>query len=378
MNAIADALPADELAAFRDLARRYARKALEPHRTAHEFPWRRDMDEAVREAAEAGLFALTLPGELGGCGLEPAALTGVLREIAAVDGGAAGLLFTHAAALDIIAGDAGAAIDAALVAPLAAAPGLPLAFASCSAPEETPPLTVSERDGQPRLTGSLPFLVLGKHARHAVVAGAPAGVTEFSYFLVDLGEPGVTRSAPLLTLGFQCCGIVDATFDDVPALRIGTAGDGADRFRAMQARLSPACVAIAVGIMEGAFDAALDYARQRFQGGRHLIDWPGMRMKLADMAVRIDVARACLAGLPLAGTTDAGRCRAAIAASLHAGELACSVASEGMQVLGGNGYMKDFGQEKRLRDARQARTLLGLAALRKLHCIDSVITENIA
>jgi alkylation response protein AidB-like acyl-CoA dehydrogenase len=67
--------------------------------------------------------------------------------------------------------------------------------------------------------------------------------------------------------------------------------------------------------------------------------------------------------------------RTALAAVVHIGDLACTATTEGVQLLGGNGYMKDYGQEKRMRDARQARSLLGMSGLKKMRCIDTIIEE---
>jgi alkylation response protein AidB-like acyl-CoA dehydrogenase len=57
-------------------------------------------------------------------------------------------------------------------------------------------------------------------------------------------------------------------------------------------------------------------------------------------------------------------------------EMACRATTDGVQVLGGNGYMKDFGQEKRMRDAKQVQCLLGRAPVRKMDFIDRVIRES--
>lgn len=375
MNAILNTT-LEEQQALADLAARFARRELPAHRLAHEFPYTRDVAAIVCVASGAGLTGINLPAGHGGCGLHAGALAGVLRAIAAEDAGIAALLFTHAAAVELLAGattDETAQADA-VWARADVAGGTLLAFASCTAPEETMPLVVIDGD-VPRLTGTVPFLVNGGLARHAVVAGRVNGAEVFQWFLVDLDDPGVARREPVLTLGFQACRTVDAELRDVPALRLD--GDGLQRFRAMQAGMSIAAAGLSLGLMQGAFATALDYARQRRQGGRLLVDWPALRMKLADMAIRIDVARAALDGLLQArdaGTPAAGR--RAIATALHLGDLAGEVATEGMQLLGGNGYMKDYGQEKRLRDARQARCLLGMHGLKKLHCIDSLFTEQ--
>jgi alkylation response protein AidB-like acyl-CoA dehydrogenase len=62
-------------------------------------------------------------------------------------------------------------------------------------------------------------------------------------------------------------------------------------------------------------------------------------------------------------------------AALHVQDVACQVTTDGIQVLGGYGYMKDYGQEKRFRDAQQIKTLLGMAPLRKVELLDQINTK---
>jgi alkylation response protein AidB-like acyl-CoA dehydrogenase len=106
------------------------------------------------------------------------------------------------------------------------------------------------------------------------------------------------------------------------------------------------------------------------------VEWSGVRMKLAEIAIQIDVAKSCLSGIRSAynaGSPDADH--PAVAAAIHISGLACGATSEGVQLLGGNGYMKDYGQEKRMRDARQASSLLGMSGLKKMKFIDRIIKE---
>ncbi len=64
------------------------------------------------------------------------------------------------------------------------------------------------------------------------------------------------------------------------------------------------------------------------------------------------------------------------AAALLVGEMACDVTTDGIQLLGGVGYMKDFGQEKRFRDARHIQALLGIAPVRKINFLNEYLSSN--
>lgn len=377
MNQSALAAQNEELKAFNDLAHSFAKRELLEHVLDHEYPYARDVTETIETANEAGLFGINLPLDWGGTGLNAPALAGIVERISAIDAGIAGMIFTHAAALEIIATAAESDGEncRSIYQPAAGPEGVPLAFQSYVSPDEMDFPEVSG-EGRHLLSGHLPFLVLGGMARYAVAAGARQNGKGFSYYLIDLTGEGVTKSGPLLTLGFQACQAVDVTLKDVPAQLIGAEGDGGIYFRKMQLRMSIPAAAISLGIMEGSFKEALEYAGQRYQGGRNIVEWSGVRMKLAEIAIRIDVAKSCLSGIRSAcdeSSPDGNG--AAIAAAIHISDLACSATSEGVQLLGGNGYMKDYGQEKRMRDARQARSLLGMSGLKKMNYIGRIIEE---
>jgi alkylation response protein AidB-like acyl-CoA dehydrogenase len=127
------------------------------------------------------------------------------------------------------------------------------------------------------------------------------------------------------------------------------------------------------GIMRGSFNEAMAYAKERFQGGCEIINWSEVSMLLAGMAIKVNVAEMCVAQSCQAidlGGEDWGP--SVTAAAIHIHELACEAVTDGIQVLGGNGYMKDYGQEKRYRDARQVQALLGIAPLKKIGIIRQI------
>jgi alkylation response protein AidB-like acyl-CoA dehydrogenase len=75
-------------------------------------------------------------------------------------------------------------------------------------------------------------------------------------------------------------------------------------------------------------------------------------------------------------TGVAGWEETARAVAIHVAEMASRATVDGIQLLGGNGYMKDYGQEKRMRDANQAQCFLGMAPVRKMDLINRIIKEN--
>jgi len=124
---------------------------------------------------------------------------------------------------------------------------------------------------------------------------------------------------------------------------------------------------MAAGTMKGSFTEAFEYSKQREQGGRYILDWSGLRIILADMAVKARVADMLVA--KAAGAVDRGEPGWHLesrAAALVVSEIAVGVTTDGIQALGGYGYMKDYGQEKRFRDAKQIQSLMGITHMRGL------------
>ena len=138
--------------------------------------------------------------------------------------------------------------------------------------------------------------------------------------------------------------------------------------------MNVAAAAMNAGIMKGSFNEALAYSRERFQGGRAIVNWSEVSMILAGMSIKADVAAMCVAQacLGLEKNGDAGGSEY-ISSSIHIHELACEAVNDGIQILGGYGYMKDYGQEKRFRDARMVQALLGPAPLKKLAMIRRIV-----
>jgi alkylation response protein AidB-like acyl-CoA dehydrogenase len=226
------------------------------------------------------------------------------------------------------------------------------------------------------LNGPLEYLVLGALAGQALIPAKISGQEGFSLFLVKIAQNGITKSGPVASLGLHACPAVDISFNAVTAEIVGAKGRGQQYYEAAADRFSVAAAAISSGIMKGAFQEAHAYSAERFQGGRAIIDWSMLRMILADMAVKVEIAdmavtQACRA---LAEASPRASLQAR-AAALHVQELSTSLTTDGIQVLGGYGYMKDFGQEKRFRDAKQAQSLLGLFPMKKLKYIEYLRKE---
>jgi alkylation response protein AidB-like acyl-CoA dehydrogenase len=177
-----------------------------------------------------------------------------------------------------------------------------------------------------------------------------------SAFVVERTDEGVSFGAPERKLGIKGSPTREVYLDDVriPADRlIGEEGTG---FATAMRTLDHTRVTIAaqaVGIAQGALDAALAYAKERRQFGRPVADFQGLQFMLADMGMKVEAARQltyAAAGRSERGDADLTFFGAA--AKCFASDTAMQVATDAVQVLGGYGYTRDYPLERMLRDAK--------------------------
>jgi len=198
--------------------------------------------------------------------------------------------------------------------------------------------------------------------------GGP-GPRGISCLLADATTPGILPQKPERTMGLRSSPVAQIVFDDarVPASRlVGEEGAG---FRIAMSALDAGRLGIAacaVGLAQAALDHAVDYARQREQFGRPIIEFQGLGFLLADLATQVAAARALT--LAAARLRDAGRPYSAEAAKakLFATDTAMRVTTEAVQVLGGAGYVTDHPVERYFREAKVLQIVEGTNQIQRL------------
>jgi alkylation response protein AidB-like acyl-CoA dehydrogenase len=191
-----------------------------------------------------------------------------------------------------------------------------------------------------------------------------------SCFAVEVPTPGFSVTRLEHKLGIRGSPTAELSFDGVRvpvANRIGEEGDGWKLAMATFDRSRPGIAAQAVGIAQGALDAAVAYARDRQQFGQRIGDFQMIQAMLADMDARIEAARqltykACVE--VEAGAPDAARW--ASACKLVAGDTAMAVTTDAVQVFGGYGYTDDFPVERMMRDAKITQLYEGTQQIQRL------------
>jgi alkylation response protein AidB-like acyl-CoA dehydrogenase len=190
-----------------------------------------------------------------------------------------------------------------------------------------------------------------------------------SAFIFDKSMEGFRSDKKENKLGMRASETASVVFEDcyVPDENLlGNEGEGF--LQCMQVldggRISIA--ALAVGIAQGAYDAALKYAKERQQFGRPIAEFQAIQFKLADMATQTEAAR--LLTLQAAAMKDAGRAttRESAMAKLFASETAVKVAEESVQIHGGYGYTKDYPAEKYWRDSKLCTIGEGTSEIQRL------------
>jgi alkylation response protein AidB-like acyl-CoA dehydrogenase len=367
-----------ELQSFKDLALSFAKKELAPNRESNDrYPFGPFFDECLSRAWEVGFLGITLPEDLGGTGQGIGELCVILDCICRADASLGGIIFTNALSQEIILKAGGSELLGRVFLNARDARDSLIALPSLNNPSEISHVAEARKEnGSYLLSGAVEYVVLGGLAPRALIPGRIQG-SGYSYFLVDLKDKGVSASEPVLSLGLHACPAVDLTLEGVKAELVGMEGEGAGYFAQASDRMQVAAAAMSLGIMKGSFDEACEYAKTRFQGGREIVNWSELRMMLAEMAIRIkvsDLALAAACRAVEAQETDWVLCSRA--AAIHIQSLACELTTDGIQALGGYGYMQDYGQEKRFRDAKHIQSLLGLVPMKKLRYIDTVLEQQ--
>ncbi|MER2088464.1 MAG: acyl-CoA dehydrogenase family protein [Sporosarcina sp.] len=219
--------------------------------------------------------------------------------------------------------------------------------------------TTAKEDGDEYvINGSKMFITNASYAKHlaiTAITGNEGGKKEISAIIVPTDAEGFTVIDNYEKMGLNASNTTELVLDNVRVPKenlLGTQGNG---FRQFLVTLDGGRIgigAMAVGIAQAAFDRALRYSKERKQFGKVLSEFQITQFKLADMAMKIELARTMVH--KAAWLKDQGRpfSKEAAMCKLYASEIAMEVASEAIQIHGGYGYMKEYEVERYMRDAK--------------------------
>jgi alkylation response protein AidB-like acyl-CoA dehydrogenase len=231
------------------------------------------------------------------------------------------------------------------------------------------------RDGDAYvLNGSKRFITHGSVAKlltvFALTDPEAGGRRGMSAFIVEADTPGFAAPRVEHKMGIRGSPTAELTFDDVRVPvenRIGAEGEGFKIALATLDRSRLGIAAQAVGIAQGALDAAVAYAAERQQFGQRVVDFQGIQWMLADMASQTEAARQLT-------YAAAARVDASVAdlpywtsiAKLIAGDTAMKVTTDAVQILGGYGYITEYPVERMMRDAKITQLYEGTQQIQRL------------
>ncbi len=368
--------PTDDQQLLRRTVREFAEAEIRPHvmewDEAQAFP-----NELVGKLAAMGLMGIQVSEDEGGSGMSAVDYCIAIEELARVDPSIAlsvaahnGLAVAHLAMVGT------AEQKARYLGPLVRGEMLGawgLTEADSGSDAGAMRTTARSDAGGWVISGTKQFITHGRTAGLLVVMAvtdASQGSHGISAFIVERGTAGLKAGRHENKLGMRASDTSEVILDDVrvPAANVlGAVGRGfVDTLRVLDAgRIGIA--ALSVGLAQGAFEAALAYAKARRQFGRPIAAFQAIRWKLADMATRIEAAR--LLTYRAAWLRDRREERTSTASSvakLYASEVAVRAAEECVQIHGGYGFVKDYPAEKYFRDVKLCTIGEGTSEIQRL------------
>ncbi|MEO8678037.1 MAG: acyl-CoA dehydrogenase family protein [Vicinamibacterales bacterium] len=233
--------------------------------------------------------------------------------------------------------------------------------------------TTAVRDGDHWvLNGSKAFITHGTSAHTMVVMAVTdkaKGSKGISAFIVERGTPGLLAGKKEDKLGMRASETAEVIFQNcrIPAGQlIGDEGQGFIQTLQVLDAGRIGIAALAVGLAQGAFEAARNYSQQRKQFGRAIGSFPSIEGRLVDHAARVEAAR--LLTYRAAWLKDQGRRMTleSAMAKLYASEIAVRAAEDAVQIHGGYGFVKDYPAEKFFRDVKLVTIGEGTSEVQRL------------
>jgi len=346
---------------LRSLARRIAEERILPVRAEldekEEFPW-----AIMKDLADSDMFRLFIPEEYDGLGSGCLDLCLVIEELSRVCSGVAVSYAASALGSSAIL-EYGTEEQKQKYLPDIAAGKRLAAFAltepTAGSDASAIRTTAEKTSGGYVLNGTKQFITNGGEAEiYTVIAltDKAKGARGASALVVEKDTPGFSFGRKEKKMGIRTSSTRELIFRDcvVPEENlIGREGTGFIMTMKILDRSRPGIGAQAVGIAQGALEAAVDYAQGRIQFGHPIIALPVVQNMLAEMATRLEAARALV--YATARMIDSGAKRfteEASMAKVFASDTAMKVTTDAVQIFGGAGYMRDYPVEKMMRDAK--------------------------
>ena len=352
-----------------------APRAADIDRTA-EFPW--DVYEAL---VKADFHALHIPEEYGGSGGDALATAIVIEEVARACATSSLIPAVNKLGTMPLLLGASAEVKQRYLPPVAR--GEAMFSYALSEPEAGSDAvamrTRAERTAEGYLLNGVKRWItnagVSKFYTVMAVTDASAGANGISAFVLEDGDPGFSFGAPEHKLGIKGSPTRELYFDncEIPATRL--IGDEGQGFKIALGTLDHTRITIAaqaLGIAQGALDYTLGYVKERRQFGQAVAVFQGVQFMLADMAMKLEAARqltyaaAARSERAMAGEEVADLTFFSSACKCLASDVAMSVTTDAVQLLGGYGYVNDYPVERMMRDAKITQIYEGTNQIQRM------------
>ena len=374
----------DELQEIRRTIREFAEKKIRPDMMEWDehqiFP-----SEILSTLAELGFMGMLIPTEYGGAGLGYQEYSTVVEEVSRVDGSIGISVAAHNSLCTGHIYMAGTEEQRQkFVKPLAT--GEKLGAWSLTEPEAGSDAagtqTVAERNGDSWiLNGQKTFTTHGTYGDICVamaVTDREKGHDGISAFIIEKGTPGFEAGHKENKLGLRASDTSTVIFEDCRIPLSNLLGGEGQGFRDSMKVLDGGRISIgamALGMAQGAYEAALNYSKERKQFGKPISHFQATQFKLADMATEIDAARLLIYRAAWLKDQGANTTLEASMAKLYAGEVAVRVANECVQIHGGYGLTKDYPAEKFYRDVKLCTIGEGTSEIQRMVIAREVLRD---
>ncbi len=379
-----DYLLTDEQKMIQELARKVSEEKIKPvaakYDKSEEFPW-----DIMKILAQSDLFAIFVPQEYGGTGGGVLDLCIATEELSRACGGIAVCYAASALGTFPIILFGNEEQKKKYLPDLAS--GKKIAAFGITEPEAGSDAsaikTTARKEGDHYILNGLKHFITngGDAETYTVIAmtDKTKGARGASAFIVEKGTPGFTFGKKEDKLGIRASSTRELIFTDckIPKENL-LSREGMGFIVTMKTfdMSRPGVAAQALGIAQGALDAAVKYSKEREQFGKSISSFQGIQWMLADMGTQIEASRALVYSCAReidAGAKDVGRDSAM--AKLFASDVAMKVATDAVQILGGYGYMKDYPAEKYMRDAKITQIYEGTNQIQRNIIALSLIKE---
>jgi alkylation response protein AidB-like acyl-CoA dehydrogenase len=362
---------------IRETVRQFAEREIRP--LARELDEKETFSpELTRKMGELGLFGIYLPEKYGGQDMDYLAYIIAVEEIARIDGSQAATLAAHnslgVGPLYYYGNEEQKMKYLPVLCTGNALWAFGLTEPDAGSDSRGSKTRATLENGEWVINGSKIFITNGSAdnsmgATVQAITGEKQGKKEFTTILVDKDTPGFTRQTMHGKMMWRASDTSQLFFDDcrVPESNLlGKVGEGSKIMLSTldSGRLSIA--AMGLGCAQGAYELALNYAKERKQFGQPISKFQAIAFKLADMALKIELARNLLYKACWLKDTNQPFAKEAAMAKLYCSEIAKEVADEAVQIHGGYGLMKDYEIERFYRDQRLLQIGEGTSEIQRL------------